>query len=194
MDQKFYKFCKVVTPIPEPRPVTEPKQNLIKCTFFPRCKNGTKCKFFHPSEVCTYFPRCTRGELCLYLHLEPSPRIKRKYPTAVECKFGANCRNYSCKFAHTQSNGNGYGTRSAKLCLYGANCTRPNCKFVHPGGQASTAEELGSGGVEKSGEAYVKAVVNAGMGDELEREMSETRKQFKIKLDKKFKDDSTGFD
>ncbi|KAK9870253.1 hypothetical protein WA026_006339 [Henosepilachna vigintioctopunctata] len=58
-----------------------------KCKYFPQCRNGENCEFYHPSRNCEQFPYCKFGEKCLYLH--PS------------CKFGTSCTRRGCPYSHS---------------------------------------------------------------------------------------------
>ncbi|XP_020605748.1 zinc finger CCCH domain-containing protein 14-like [Orbicella faveolata] len=112
-----------------------------KCKFWPDCKNGDDCPFYHPTVTCRFF-RCTNS-VCPYTHklknklqtspvaapvsafMFPSPSVLiPPAPTAqpVPCKFYPSCTKSDCPFYHPQP----------KPCRFGLNCTRPNCLFTHP--------------------------------------------------------------
>eukprot|EP00124_Ichthyophonus_hoferi_P005383 Ihof_evm2s766 gene=Ihof_evmTU2s766 len=136
--------------VPEENPTGRPI-----CSFYPNCRNGDTCPFFHPSaslvggsvavksrspKPCANFPYCSWGDECNFHHPLPS------------CRFGPNCRNMSCAFNHpdgmTQSYGQaafgsyggfaamGYGNyggaQSPVKCRFFPNCANPNCQFFHP--------------------------------------------------------------
>ncbi|CAG8586341.1 1086_t:CDS:2 [Paraglomus occultum] len=56
--------------------------------------------------------------------------------TAVLCKFGDNCANPNCKFAHESpaaiGSGSGYFTTLLDVpCKFGSRCVNPKCRFSH---------------------------------------------------------------
>ncbi|GMR59540.1 hypothetical protein PMAYCL1PPCAC_29735 [Pristionchus mayeri] len=67
--------------------LTNPNKIQERCKFFPNCKEGDECIYFHPSRPCTNFPRCSFGSRCMYTH--------------PKCKFDAACNNSACPFTHT---------------------------------------------------------------------------------------------
>ncbi|CAB3984144.1 zinc finger CCCH domain-containing 14-like [Paramuricea clavata] len=38
------------------------------CRFWPQCKNGDECPFYHPDITCKHFPNCRYGKDCSYGH------------------------------------------------------------------------------------------------------------------------------
>lgn len=114
------------------------------CTHGAACTNH-KCSGRHPSPAqraqnpkqevdCKFYPNCTSGASCPFRH-----------PTEKPCKFGGDCTNPTCKFAHPKI-----------MCRYNP-CLNPSCMFKHADGQKRgkfddkvwTAE----GGEESSGKA-----------------------------------------
>ncbi|GAM26613.1 hypothetical protein SAMD00019534_097880 [Acytostelium subglobosum LB1] len=95
-----------------------------KCQFWPLCKNGTTCPFYHPTIQCNLFPKCPYGEKCLYIH--PS----------IPCKYGAGCTNMSCAFNHPQRSmmmSSPYGGEYGTPCRNGFACpNKKHCSFQHP--------------------------------------------------------------
>ncbi|KAK4536217.1 hypothetical protein CDCA_CDCA07G2242 [Cyanidium caldarium] len=105
-------------------------EEVPKCQFWPNCKHGDQCRFFHPTEPCIYYPNCRAGDRCRYIH----PDAGRGMPTqllmmqkmmqmhtqgmmAPPCKYGYACerrrQNKPCSFSHPQI-----------TCRYGKNCKR----------------------------------------------------------------------
>lgn len=132
-----------------------------KCKFWPDCKNGDDCPFYHPTVTCRSFPNCRFGESCRFIH--------------PPCKFDGRCTNSVCPYTHKLKNklqtspvaapvsGFMFPSPSVlippspaaqpvpckfypsctksdcpfyhpqpKPCRFGINCTRPNCLFTHP--------------------------------------------------------------
>lgn len=67
-----------------------------RCRFFPDCKLGEACEFYHPpatttavskqTSYCRAFPACTFGNKCAYTH--------------PPCKFNTTCVRKDCPFSH----------------------------------------------------------------------------------------------
>ncbi|KAF2160610.1 hypothetical protein M409DRAFT_70350 [Zasmidium cellare ATCC 36951] len=92
------------------------------CAHGAACTNH-KCSARHPSPAqrsqngkqevdCRFFPNCTAGANCPFRH-----------PTEKPCKFGGDCTNPGCKFAHPKI-----------MCRYNP-CLNPSCMFKHADGQ-----------------------------------------------------------
>lgn len=96
--------------------LTEPKPDVAKCRFYPKCEKSD-CPFFHPTTECPYFPKCKFGRDCIYIH--------------PMCKFDANCTNIKCPYQHTVQF---KAVPSVPPCKFGAHCTNPHCTFKHPYG------------------------------------------------------------
>ncbi|XP_068688101.1 zinc finger CCCH domain-containing protein 14-like [Montipora foliosa] len=132
-----------------------------KCKFWPECKNGDSCPFYHPTVACRSFPKCRFGETCRFIH--------------PPCKYDGRCANSACPYTHklrsklqtspVSSPVSGFMFPSPsvlvpsspsvppipckfypsctkadcpfyhpqpKPCRFGLSCTRPNCLFSHP--------------------------------------------------------------
>ena len=89
-----------------------------KCRFWPDCKNGNECPYYHPDVACKHFPNCRYGKDCSYVH----PR----------CKFGARCTSTSCPYSHEETLEAESIDTETTLCRYHPFCTRNNCPFLHP--------------------------------------------------------------
>lgn len=132
-----------------------------KCKFWPECKNGESCPFYHPTVTCRSFPNCRFGDSCRFIH--------------PPCKFDGRCTNSVCPYTHklkskqqtspipapvtgfmfpspsvlvppspstqpipckfypscTKADCPFYHPQP-KPCRFGLSCTRPNCLFTHP--------------------------------------------------------------
>ncbi|KAK2160590.1 hypothetical protein NP493_1638g00001 [Ridgeia piscesae] len=63
-------------------------QRRKRCTFWPKCKSGDRCKYHHPTVPCRDFRKCSFGaDNCFFVH-----------PT---CKFNASCTRVNCPYTHT---------------------------------------------------------------------------------------------
>ncbi|KAL9958254.1 hypothetical protein ACROYT_G035248 [Oculina patagonica] len=132
-----------------------------KCKFWPDCKNGDECPFYHPTVTCRSFPNCRFGDSCRFIH--------------PPCKFDGRCTNSVCPYTHKLKSKQQTSPIAApisgfmfpspsvlvppspvaqpvpckfypsctktdcpfyhpkpKPCRFGLNCTRPNCPFTHP--------------------------------------------------------------
>lgn len=109
-------------------PPNAPVDMSDTCTHGAACTNH-KCSGRHPSPAqrsggsgggqntkqevdCKFYPNCTSGAKCPFRH-----------PTEKPCKFGGDCTNPSCKFAHPKI-----------MCRYNP-CLNPSCMFKHADGQ-----------------------------------------------------------
>lgn len=70
------------------KPVPVQEKIKKKCSSFPNCQLGSKCRFIHPEEMCTYWPKCPYGMSCFYIHPE------------IPCKFNINCTQPKCNYSH----------------------------------------------------------------------------------------------
>eukprot|EP00026_Physarum_polycephalum_P005012 Phypoly_transcript_05038.p1 GENE.Phypoly_transcript_05038~~Phypoly_transcript_05038.p1 ORF type:complete len:587 (-),score=75.16 Phypoly_transcript_05038:164-1924(-) len=126
-----------------------------KCQYWPNCKRGDECAYFHPTQKCKLFPDCPFADKCLYIH--PS----------VPCKFGAKCARPDCAYSHPAPSSlslsgtyptstfapkgtlsvntalpTGLGVGPSKFapvhgagvkpCKHGFACPRDGCTFFHP--------------------------------------------------------------
>lgn len=104
--------------------------DVPKCQFWPHCKKGDECKFYHPTEPCKFYPNCRSGERCRFIHptsgrfpasagLVMMQKMMQMNPQAMmapPCKFGFACerrRTNHCSFAHPLI-----------ACRFGKNCKR----------------------------------------------------------------------
>jgi len=109
------------------------RSKVALCTFWPNCKKGSKCPYFHPT-ICANFPQCPFGQQCAFMH------------PLVPCKFGNECLNPQCNFVHPSDLAYAtnlqnpmlpaltYGPpvrQKVEVCKFGVNCLRPNCFFNH---------------------------------------------------------------
>ncbi|XP_054263627.1 zinc finger CCCH domain-containing protein 14 isoform X2 [Macrosteles quadrilineatus] len=128
-----------------------------KCKYWPACRLGDKCTYYHPTKPCNMFPNCKFGDDCLYIHpqckfnalctrkdcvfahtnaqapVQPTvvaPKAKALYAaSAPPCKFFPNCTNIHCQFSHP-----------ARPCRFGLYCTKKDCPFQH--GQVAPVDKL----------------------------------------------------
>jgi len=100
---------------PQPMDVREPNikksKQVIRCSFWPNCKNGDSCLFHHPIGPCKNFPACPFGERCLFIH--------------PQCKYDPNCAKTDCPYQHSPK---------PRPCMHGFSCSNKtaNCMFLHP--------------------------------------------------------------
>ncbi|KAI8993350.1 hypothetical protein BDB01DRAFT_832177 [Pilobolus umbonatus] len=118
-----------------------------RCKYWPNCKNGDECTYYHPSTVCPDFPNCPKpANECMFIHPETHKPAAVISPSTsslpVPCKYFPYCTNPTCPFYHpviqppyyAQSK-MGYHNISSRVvypCRDGDKCTRPNCHFLHP--------------------------------------------------------------
>ncbi|XP_077286843.1 nuclear polyadenosine RNA-binding 2 isoform X2 [Arctopsyche grandis] len=172
------KICKIVVKkndgSKEDRPITTNKYDLLpslppdrqrnastistgiresRCRFFPDCRLGDSCEFYHPplqttpvtkqNTVCRAFPNCTYGSKCVYVH--------------PPCKFNSTCVRRDCPYSHSERiktslpiqntlmspvvasrvvAATNYKTISAAslpaICKFYPNCINPTCHWYHP--------------------------------------------------------------
>ncbi|KAG2211817.1 hypothetical protein INT47_004503 [Mucor saturninus] len=114
-----------------------------RCKYWPNCKNGDECVYFHPTTVCPDFPNCPKKAIeCMFIHPEIAkpvvPQQIKKLP--VPCRFFPYCSNPVCPFVHptqpffmqAKPSFATTGQRVQIPCKNGDNCTRPDCHFLHP--------------------------------------------------------------
>ncbi|OLY85391.1 Zinc finger CCCH domain-containing protein 14 [Smittium mucronatum] len=128
-----------------------------KCSKWPLCESGSDCPYFHPTKACPDFPNCPLpAKECMYIHpavgtpglenltshnltLKNTPSAKLNASSQILCKYGINCTNPTCGFAHpdgklsstTPLNPNPLD-KSAILCKFYPNCMNTRCPFLHP--------------------------------------------------------------
>lgn len=136
---------------------SDDEQNTAKtkerCKFWPSCKEGDDCNYYHPSKPCRAFPNCRFGSQCLYVHpackfnpnctkpmcpfAHPISQVptRRMRPARVQqaaqapkCRYGYRCSNLMCTFSHQR----------AESCRFGANCLLESCPYTHPSDMAQT--------------------------------------------------------
>ncbi|KAI8348030.1 hypothetical protein EDC96DRAFT_313110 [Choanephora cucurbitarum] len=129
-----------------PRSLDEPKKKE-RCKYWPACKNGKECPFFHPTKMCPDFPNCPKkASECTFIHPETSqpviqPPVMNKLP--IPCKFFPYCNNPVCPYVHPivapqqqaffmQAQSSFTQQRVQVPCKNGDACTRPDCHFLHP--------------------------------------------------------------
>ncbi|RCH92682.1 hypothetical protein CU098_008943 [Rhizopus stolonifer] len=130
-------------PIPKPSPVTE-ETKKERCKYWPTCKNGKECPYFHPSKVCRDFPNCPKkANECMFIHPETSqPPLPVMTKLPIPCKFFPYCNNPVCPYMHPtpqqqqaffmQTQPSFTPQRVQVPCKNGDACTRPDCHFIHP--------------------------------------------------------------
>lgn len=106
--------------VPRLMAVSEPtstNSKLVECHYWPNCRNGSQCPFYHPSPydsanntICHNFPSCVYGDQCRFVHPRP------------ECKFGLKCKKLNCEFNHSHA---------GVPCKFGNSCRRADCGFAH---------------------------------------------------------------
>ncbi|KAI9480685.1 MAG: hypothetical protein EXX96DRAFT_563761 [Benjaminiella poitrasii] len=131
---------------------TKTNTKTERCKYWPACKNGDDCIYFHPTTVCPDFPNCPKKATeCMFVHPEASIKqpvmmqqsaMMTKLP--IPCKFFPYCSNPMCPYMHpmmapqqayfmqSQSSFGNTGVRGQIPCKNGDACTRPNCYFLHP--------------------------------------------------------------
>ncbi|KAI8977456.1 hypothetical protein BDF20DRAFT_874976 [Mycotypha africana] len=123
-----------------------------RCKYWPTCKNGENCPYFHPTRICPKFPNCPKPAAeCTFIHPETDMPPQMAQPMMakipVPCKFFPYCANPVCPYIHPifspqnqqaayfmqyQPNQPPTGHRVPILCRNGDACTRPGCRFSHP--------------------------------------------------------------
>ncbi|CAO0798851.1 unnamed protein product [Mucor circinelloides] len=132
-------------PIDIPERRHESKQE--RCKYWPNCKNGDNCTFFHPTSVCPDFPNCPKkASECLGIHPEVAKPALQQHTAKLPfpCKFFPYCSNPVCPYIHPvmppqqayfmqgQPSFAKVGQRVQIPCKNGDACTRPDCHFLHP--------------------------------------------------------------
>ncbi|KAG1350077.1 hypothetical protein G6F62_003382 [Rhizopus arrhizus] len=139
-------FERLGTVNPAPAPAVEDTKNQ-RCKYWPACKYGEGCPYFHPDTVCPDFPNCqNRANECMFIHPEttnlpniatrPQSLAKLPYP----CKYFPYCSNLVCPYIHPLPQQSFYmqtrpyatGQRVPIPCKNGNDCTRSDCHFLHP--------------------------------------------------------------
>jgi hypothetical protein len=131
-----------------------------KCQFWPNCRHGSSCKFYHPTELCRFFPHCRAGDRCRYIHpvgragapagmalMRTMMGLPTQHGIPIPCKYGYACerrrKDRSCPYIHPlvacrygkECRKKALGTcvfSHAPLCRHGWSCARPGCSFAHP--------------------------------------------------------------
>ncbi|KAI9276400.1 hypothetical protein BY458DRAFT_505768 [Sporodiniella umbellata] len=129
-----------------------------RCKYWPTCKNGDQCVYFHPDTVCPDFPQCpNKANECMFIHPETQkpPHATIHQPVAARlpypCKFFPYCSNPVCPYIHPLPQQSYYmqaqpsypnSQRVPIPCKNGNGCTRPNCHFLHPKDETSFSETI----------------------------------------------------
>ncbi|GAA5804250.1 hypothetical protein HPULCUR_009737 [Helicostylum pulchrum] len=132
----------------KPIPITRNKDEPAKkerCKYWPNCKNGEECIYFHPTTVCPDFPNCPKPAIeCMFIHPEIAKSVMPQQikKLAVPCKFFPYCSNPACPFVHPvvaqpyymqpKPSFTAPGQRLQIPCKNADACTRPDCHFLHP--------------------------------------------------------------
>lgn len=91
----------------------------IPCKYWPKCKSGAKCKFYHPA-----------GNYAAVKSSKPTKRLEKL------CRFDGRCTREGCRFRHSKLTVAPRGSPSwiaeDSVCRYGAGCTREGCWYTHP--------------------------------------------------------------
>ncbi|KAF7721265.1 hypothetical protein EC973_004992 [Apophysomyces ossiformis] len=123
-----------------------------RCKYWPSCKNGEACPYFHPKTVCPDFPHCSKAaNECMFIHPEthkkrmpepvaPIPMAMPFAKSPIPCKFFPYCNNPMCPFLHPTQPMQVPVRRIAVPCNNGDQCTRPGCHFMHPKDASAMAE------------------------------------------------------
>ncbi|XP_040598582.1 zinc finger CCCH domain-containing protein 14 isoform X4 [Mesocricetus auratus] len=125
----------------------KPEKLLERCKYWPACKNGDECVYYHPISPCKAFPNCKFAEKCLFVHPNckydakctkpdcPFTHMSRRIPVLASkpvvsspapssngqlCRYFPACKKMECPFYHP------------KHCRFNTQCTRPDCTFYHP--------------------------------------------------------------
>ncbi|KAI8061217.1 hypothetical protein BDF21DRAFT_134883 [Thamnidium elegans] len=132
----------------KPITITQNKQEPAKkerCKYWPNCKNGEECIYFHPTTVCPDFPNCPNPTIeCMFIHPEIAKPVMPQQikKLAVPCRFFPYCSNPQCPFLHPAVTQPYFmqpkpsfiatGQRVQIPCKNADSCTRPDCHFLHP--------------------------------------------------------------
>lgn len=142
-----------------------------RCQFWPNCRHGNSCKFYHPTELCRFFPHCRAGERCRYIHpvgragapagmalMRTMMGLPPQSGIPIPCKYGYACerrrKDRSCPFAHPlvacrfgkECRKKALGACAfshAPPCRHGWSCSRPGCTFAHPAQEPEAAHDDG---------------------------------------------------
>ncbi|KAI9094948.1 hypothetical protein DFS34DRAFT_595450 [Phlyctochytrium arcticum] len=129
-----------------------------RCTFWPNCRRGDTCAFFHPTEPCTDYPNCTRGAQCYGIHPTDGYSI-----SAPPCRFGAGCTRPGCTFVHPAGRGGGMSASHAAktYCRFDPHCSRPGCPYMHRNSRfpAAPRHSLTGGLPTSSGPTSASAII-----------------------------------
>lgn len=92
------------------------KKTMVKCTFWPNCKQGDQCKFLHPGQVSMAIAKEIAPTVV------PKPKLVFMPPPVAPapCRYGSSCTNPMCTFQHPIP------------CRFGDLCGKPGCPYVHP--------------------------------------------------------------
>ncbi|KAG0162809.1 hypothetical protein DFQ28_000740 [Apophysomyces sp. BC1034] len=123
-----------------------------RCKYWPSCKNGEACTYFHPKTVCPDFPHCPKpARECMFIHPEtpkkaapepaaPAPVAVAFAKSPIPCRFFPFCSNPMCPFLHPTQPMHVQTRRLAVPCNNGDQCTRPGCHFMHPKDASALSE------------------------------------------------------
>eukprot|EP01103_Thecamoeba_quadrilineata_P011696 TRINITY_DN2840_c0_g1_i1.p1 TRINITY_DN2840_c0_g1~~TRINITY_DN2840_c0_g1_i1.p1 ORF type:complete len:373 (-),score=65.55 TRINITY_DN2840_c0_g1_i1:131-1249(-) len=124
----------------------------VRCSYWPFCKRGDECVYYHPVENCSKFPNCAFGDKCLFIH--PS----------ISCKFGSTCNRIGCQFHHPQVSLPPLlppsQTPPVNPCRFGTSCSRPNCYFWHPVDMCKFGSKCARGNCRFRHPVQTKSLVN----------------------------------
>ncbi|KAJ3339197.1 hypothetical protein HDU93_008490 [Gonapodya sp. JEL0774] len=145
----------------------------VRCSYWPQCKNGAQCRFWHPVELCPQWPNCPYSDSqCLYIHPAKSSIQRQNQPSVASVTAGTPGakrggaayqppRAFPNKTLNTTANTGDLAASASsgapvsgvipsptlQDCMYGANCARADCKFFHPSPSAITLPRAGVGRV-----------------------------------------------